>query len=307
MLRVFEISRMTNHNGPGIRTLVHFKGCPLRCVWCSTPESQQSGFQLLLKGNRCIGDLACVQECPQSAISFSDNAGSITINRQKCAECFRCTEVCHSKALTVAGRDYTVDSLLYEICKDEVFFRFSKGGVTFSGGEPLMHMDDDMEELYRRIHEKHISIGIDTTGFVPWTNIERILPYTDFFLWDLKYMDSDKHRQFTGVGNELILENLTRLNSVAGQYGIRIYIRCVQIPGMTDDPDNLMKTCDFLETMKENVEEIALLNFHHLGKQRYEALGWKYDVDDKEPLSVEIMESKAELVRARGFNCRVSM
>lgn len=304
MLRVFEISRMTNHNGPGIRTLVHFKGCPLRCKWCSTPESQLRNEELGYKVSKCIRCGACVQICPEKAICIGPEG--IHIDRNKCTECFSCVRECYAHALTRIGQTWTVDDLVKEIRKDELFFRKSRGGVTFSGGEPLMFADGEMVELFRKVKDHGISIGIDTTGYVSWDKIESILPYTDFFLWDLKVMDSTKHREFTGVSNDLILENLKRLEDCAEKYGIRVYIRCVQIPGMTDTDENLIKTCEFIKDMK-CIQELDLINFHHFGKKRYEYIDRTYDCEGLESLSDDIMEEKKKLVEQFGITCNISM
>lgn len=306
ILKVFEISRMTNLNGPGIRTLVHFKGCPLRCKWCSTPESQLREPELLFKSARCISCGNCVKVCPEHCITMGTEIDSKpSIYRGNCSRCFACAEGCCTKALTVAGKDWTVDELEKEILKDEVFFKSSGGGVTFSGGEPLMFADDEMTELYRRLHEKGISIGVDTTGFVPWEKIEPLLPYISFFLWDLKVMDSKKHVEFTGVDNRLILENLKKVEENSEKFGTRVYIRCVQIPQHTDYDENLAETCKFLSGMK-CIEEIDLLNFHHLGRKRYQASGHPYLMEGFEPLPKEILEAKKELVESFGIPCRVN-
>ncbi len=306
ILRVFEISRMTNHNGPGIRTLVHFKGCPLRCRWCSTPESQLREPELLYKSTRCILCGACMRACPAGAITpAKETEKKLLIDRNLCSRCFACVSECCSGALSKSGKDWFVEDLVKEICKDEIFFANSGGGVTFSGGEPLMYVDEDMVELYRRVKEKSITIGIDTTGYVPWENIERILPYTDFFLWDLKVMDPGKHKELTGVDNRLILENLTKVEENAQKYGIRVYIRCIQVPGFTDFDENLKETCKVLSGMK-CIKELDLINFHHLGLKRYEASGHPYLMEGTEPLPRSILEEKLKLVESLGIPCRIS-
>lgn len=304
MLKVFETSRMTNHNGPGIRTLVHFKGCPLRCIWCSTPESQLREDELGYKMQRCISDGACMRVCPADALHPSPEKG-IEIDRSKCTRCFACVKECYAHALTRIGQDWSVEDLVKEIRKDELFFKNSGGGVTFSGGEPLMFVDDDMVELYRQVKEAGITIGVDTTGFVPWESIERVLPYVDFFLWDLKVMDPEKHKAFTGVDNQLILENLKKVDQAAPQYGTRVYVRCVQVPGMTDYDENLVQTCEFLKGMN-CIEEIDLINFHHLGKKRYEYIQRAYPMGDAEPLAKSLLEQKRELVESLGIRCKIS-
>ena len=301
-MRVFEISRMTNRNGPGIRTLVHFKGCPLRCVWCSTPESQKAEFELRHVPERCIGCGVCVDACSVGAIRMLD--GVSEVNRDLCVRCFACTKVCTAKALTVIGRSWEPEALAAEIMKDKVFFDSSGGGVTFSGGEPLLFVDDDMERLYRILKEAGVSIGVDTTGSVPWPNIERLLPYIDFFLWDLKCMDPERHRRLTGADNALILENLRRVDARAAEFGTQVYIRCVQVPGMTDDDENLIRTCQWLLPLR-CIREVDLLNFHNLGSNRYRYTGRVSPVLDLEPLEQEEMERKRALVQQQGLACRI--
>lgn len=306
MLNVFEISRMTNHNGPGIRTLVHFKGCPLRCKWCSTPESQSAEPELLYKSVKCISCGACLRACPQQAIAPDPQGpGRMAVDRTRCRRCFSCVDACCAGALCRSGRPWTVDALEEEIRRDEVFFRTSGGGVTFSGGEPLMCVDGEMVELYRRIHCAGITIAVDTTGYTRWENIEKVLPFVSYFLWDLKVMDPVRHREYTGVDNALILENLRKVEERAGAAGTRVCIRCVQIPGYTDDDENLVETCRFLKGM-QCVEELGLINFHHLGLKRYQASGHPYLLEDLEPLPMEELRRKMELVRGLGIPCRIS-
>ena len=297
-MKVFEISRMTNRNGPGIRTLVHFKGCPLRCVWCSTPESQESACELRHVSERCIGCGACVAVCPTGAVSMRD--GVSQIDRSLCSSCFSCVDACTSRTLTVIGQTWSPEDLTSEILKDKVFFDLSGGGVTFSGGEPLMYVDDDMERLYRLVKDAGVSIGVDTTGFVPWVSIERLLPYIDFFLWDLKCMDPVRHQELTGVRNELILENLDRVNS----FGTKVYVRCVQVPGMTDSEENLTATCGRIRDLS-CIQELDLINFHNLGPNRYRPIGRTSSVLDLSPLEPDELARKQALVEQHGIRCRI--
>ena len=310
MLKTFEISRMTTHNGPGFRTLVHFKGCPMRCRWCSTPESISRDDELGYKAISCIGDGACIGNCHVQAIEpAADRAMKVNIIRNRCMRCFTCTSVCYAHALVKIGHDWTVDGLYQEILKDEAFFKHSDGGVTFSGGEPLMHMDDDMVVLYQLLFEAGISICVDTSGFVRWENIERVLPYVKYFLWDLKYMDATQHKSLTGKDNSIILDNLGKVAATSLQYGTQIFIRCVQVPGMTDTDENLHDTCRFLLALdyRDCIVEVGLVNFHHLGKKRYEYLDLEYPMEGIDPLGIDEMQNKCNLLRSYGFNARSYM
>ena len=303
MLRVFEMSRMTNHNGPGIRTLIHFKGCPLRCVWCSTPESQKYETELLQKKIKCIRCGSCAENCEYKAIVLQEN-GIPYIEREKCRDCFRCVDECYAHSLVKCGYDWRVENLFDEIMKDELFFRMSGGGITFSGGEPLMMVNEEMIQLYKMLWKKEISIGVDTTGYVTWKNIELVFPYIDFFLWDLKKMNALKHKEYTGVDNALILDNLKRADALAEEAGKDIYIRCVQIPGMTDGEDNLADTIAFVKKLKR-VKSLDLINYHQFGLKRYQALGMEYPLSGVEPLSARVMQKKKKMVEEQGIPCRI--
>lgn len=168
-----------------------------------------------------------------------------------------------------------------------------------------MFVDDDMTALYRKVREAGITIGVDTTGYIPWESIERLLPYINFFLWDLKTMDPEKHKQYTGVDNRLILENLNKVETLAPKYGTRVYIRCIQVPDMTDTDENLEETCAYLKGMR-CIEEIDLVNFHHLGKKRYEYIGRDYPMGEVAPLDKQRLNDKKALVEARGFRCKIN-
>lgn len=299
MLNVLEISRMTNHNGPGLRTLVHFKGGSLRCLWCSTPESQAVQDELGYNFNRCIACLACVDVCPKEAIRPLE--GKIEVDYNLCDVCLRCTEECYPRALKKYGKLWTVDDLVSEIEKDALFFKNSGGGVTFSGGEPLMDVSPEMLELYEKVKGAGINIGVDTTGYVGVDNIDRLIPYINFFLWDMKHMDSDIHFKLTNVHNELILENL----KYADQYGKDIYIRLPLIPDMNNDVENITAACKFINTL-DSVVRVDLVPFHHMGKNRYQFAGKPYLMADAELIPDEQLADIKALVESFGLNCYIS-
>ena len=265
-LILLEIHRMAIPNGPGIRTTVHFKGCPLRCVWCSTPESQKTAIQLGSRPENCIGCGTCFSVCKHGAIE-TDETGRAVVNRQKCSECMECTNLCYSNALTPIGNYVTAEELYREIIKDRILYSKSNGGVTFSGGEPLMNVNDEYLRLLKMLKEEDISIGFDTCGYVPFDNLKNVLDYADFFLWDLKQMNPEVHKKIAGVDNALILSNL--------QYAAKhkkIYIRYPLITGYTDDVNNRRLIADFMLTLNP-VPELHIMPMHHMGASRYEHLG----------------------------------
>jgi pyruvate formate lyase activating enzyme len=294
---VIGITRMTVHNGPGIRTLVLFKGCPLRCIWCSTPESQEAAPELIYYPDRCIGCNDCIAVCPQHAITSGEKA--VSIDRTLCNDCGRCVEVCYTEALRLAGREYTVEELVREVKKDEVVYKHSGGGVTVSGGEPLLDSGFALE-LFRAFRQNGISVGVDTSGFVPRSNLETVLPYVDFFLWDIKHMDDKTHRELTGVSNRLILDNLRFVSD----NNVPVYLRIPIIPGYNDSEENLRAVCEFARDLASLVE-IHILPLHHLGKARYAALGREYPVDCIPLIPDDVLNDIRRLVESYGLKCEI--
>lgn len=298
-ISILDITRMTVHNGPGLRTLVLFKGCPLRCIWCSTPESQISTPQLSQNSRKCIKCYKCLAVCPQKALKIEDD--KIIVDRLVCNNCGECTTVCYAQSLTMKGYRIGVRELADELMRDKAFFNNSGGGVTLSGGEPLNNVDDAFMELLGILKDNKITIGVDTAGYVDAETLMKVIPFVSFFLWDLKVMDPKKHKMYTGVDNELILENLRKLDLT----GIPIYIRCPIILGMTDDNENLQSICAFLKGFK-NIQEIYLLPMHHLGRARYESIGRRYPLEGFDLIQDQEMFEKKKLVESFGFNCSIN-
>ena len=294
---VVSITRMTVHNGPGIRTLILFKGCPLRCVWCSTPESQEEIPAIAFYPDRCIRCDDCLPACPRNAITVGNKA--VIIDRELCDNCGSCAAVCYTEALKLLGRQYTVDELVYEVKKDDVAYKHSGGGVTVSGGEPLLEQEFTLE-LLRAFNRYGINIGVDTCGFVPRKNIESVLPYVDFFLWDIKHMDDNTHRKLTGVSNRLILENLRLVSA----NNTPVYLRIPVIPDYNDSDENLRAVCDFSKDLPSLVE-IHLLPLHHLGKARYVALGREYPIDGIPLIQDDVLREMACMVESFGLKCNI--
>ena len=274
--RIYDIQGFSVQDGPGIRTTAFLKGCPLRCPWCHSPESQAFYPQLSWINMRCLGteacDSRCIKACPKGAIELGDtrlDAKTMTdlqmvhVNRDICDNCGKCAEVCHPHALYICGEDYTVDQLVERLLQDRKFFKMG-GGVTISGGECLCQVEF-VVEVIKRLKEEGINIAIDTTGFAPWETVQKVLPYTDLFLYDLKHMDSEKHKQMVGVPNELILENAKKLAEVGAKMQIRIPV----IPMFNNDEENIRKTAEFCKELGDAVTVIQLLPYHNLGVTKY--------------------------------------
>jgi pyruvate formate lyase activating enzyme len=294
---VLEITRMTVHNGPGIRTLISFKGCPLQCIWCSTPESRRETQEIGFYPDKCIFCGDCVAICPTQALSVGES--SVILDRGLCDDCGVCVNACHSRALKTLGRGYTVDELVREILKDAVMYKHSGGGVTLSGGEPFLRTEF-LLSLLKDLTREDINIGIDTCGFTPRENIQSVLPYVDFFLWDIKHMDDATHKQLTGVSNRLIIDNLR----VVSEKGIPVYIRIPLIPEYNDADENLRAVCKFVQTLPSLVE-IDLLPLHHLGRARYQALGWEYPIEDLPLYQESTLNEMKSLVESFGLKCNI--
>ena len=296
-LMVVSIIRMSIHNGPGFRTLVLMKGCPLVCLWCSTPESQSPDFEIGFDEQKCIACSKCVFECMKKGITLREEKP--VINREICVSCASCTQKCNSKAIYRIGKKYKNSEMLHELLKDRVFYKNSGGGIVFSGGEPLIQADKIMW-LLEELSKEKISVAFDTTGHVNKKIIEGVLTYTDFFLWDIKHMDTVEHKKLTGVGNDLILSNLVFVSNK----GIPVYLRYPMIPGLNDSDDNLRTLCEFATTLKSLVR-LDLLPIHHLGRVRYRNLGRKYPLEGYQLISDDVMKKRKEIVESYGLKCTI--
>jgi pyruvate formate lyase activating enzyme len=293
---VLNITRMTIHNGPGMRTLILFKGCPLHCCWCSTPESQKSEPEIGLYPAKCIQCGDCVPVCPVSAIHLID--GKPVIDRSLCNACGKCAEVCNAKAIEVLGQRMTVAQLIAEVKKDDIIFKYSHGGVTISGGEPLFKTDFALN-LLKAFREEGINTGVDTSGQIPWAALEPMLPYVDFFLWDIKHMDPEKHKQLTGVSNKLILSNAVAVS----ERKVPLYIRIPIITGCNDSEENIRATCEFVKNKLSSTVEVDIMPLHHLGKARYESLNLPYPIGNLALIPDEVMQGIKSLIESYGLKC----
>lgn len=287
---VFDIQRLCVHDGPGIRTTVFLKGCSLHCFWCHNPESIQSQKQLMIFRDKCIGCGRCVDVCPSKAHRFRDQEH--LFDRNRCTGCGACALACPAKALKLSGNCMTAEQVMQEIRKDISFYKTSGGGVTFSGGEPLLQARF-LEELLYSCRENGIHTAIETAGNVPWENVECVLPLTGLFLYDLKVMDPRLHRQFTGSGNQRCLANLKRL----AEQNVPLRVRIPVIPTVNDTEAAMVEIQSFLRGLARKVE-IELLPFHKWGLSKYNSLDIPYQAETFSTPEPETMKRLYDIVHS---------
>ena len=290
---IFDIERSSTVDGPGIRTVVFLKGCPLRCLWCQNPEGQRPFPEIRWNSEKCIGCRKCIEACPQSAISLVNN--KLVTDRDLCINCGVCTKVCFAQARELCGKYMTVEEVFNLIKRDMVFYLNTGGGITVSGGEPTIQAAF-LIDLFKKCKEANIHTALDTCGYTEWDVLKNILHYTDLVLYDLKQMDPEKHYKYTGVPLDNILKNLKKIDEM----GIPIWIRTPVVPGHTDDEENIAKISSFIIDLK-HLKRFDLLPYHSYGRQKYPMLDRIYQLKEVEPPSLERMNKLKDIAKSEGI------
>lgn len=296
---VFNIQRFSVHDGPGIRTTVFLKGCPLACKWCSNPESQHRFPEVAHNNVFCDKCGRCLDVCEIGAISLDDNG--VKIDRRSCTNCGKCVDVCTRGALRFYGKEMTVEEVFQEIKRDELYYRNSAGGVTASGGEPLFQ-SDFTKELFKRCQDVGIHTTLDTCGYSKSHTLEEVLAYTDLVLFDLKLMDPVAHRKWTGRSNKQILDNL----GLVAATGISLIIRMPLLPGINDRDEDISAVAEYV-SRKGNFHELDLLPYHRFGESKYEMLDRPYKFAGLMPPNGKQVQAAKKIFESYGIDCKIEV
>lgn len=294
---VFNMQRFSVHDGPGVRTIVFLKGCPLSCKWCSNPESQNRNPQMMFNSKNCNKCGRCIKVCSQGAIDFNNPN---RIDRKKCTNCGKCEEICFPGAMVMSGKDMTVEQVIKELKKEAIQFRKSNGGITLSGGEPLMQPEYSTE-LLKACKSLGWHTAMETTAFASKEVINKVIPWVDLVLLDIKSLDSYAHINNTGVSNQSIIDNIKTI----AQIGTEVIVRVPVIPGFNADRKSIEDIANFTKSL-QTINEIHLLPYHKLGKNKYECIGKEYKMlDEIESPSHELMMELKEVVENIGIKCNI--
>jgi pyruvate formate lyase activating enzyme len=295
---IYNMQRFAIHDGPGIRTLIYMKGCPLKCLWCSSPQTQKPSPEILHIELNCKKCGRCIEACPNDAITISDDE-CIKIDRKLCQSCGECVETCLNQALKLAGKSITVEELFQEVNKDSPFYRRSNGGITVGGGEPTMQ-HEFVAAFLKRCKQIYIHTAIESCGYVKWEYLEKILKYLDLAYFDIKHMDPLVHKELTGVSNELILENIKKASIL-----YPVIIRIPIAPGLNDSDENILATAKFAAELGKNLQRIEILPYHKFGTHLYDQLDMEYKLKNVEPPKDEHMEKLKELIELCGVKAQI--
>jgi len=295
---IFQIQKMSTEDGPGIRTTVFFKQCPLKCIWCHNPESILKKPQLEWFKHKCIGCKICIETCQQGALSFNEEG--MQIDREKCNSCGDCSKECPSTALHMFGELWRLEDLYYEIQKDKVYYTQSHGGLTVSGGEPTLQSDFIVDFL-KKCKENGISTALDTCGYASKKIYEKLLPHVDLVLLDIKEINSDKHKEYTGVPNDLILENAIWISNYVKDNSKKLWVRTPIIPNYTATEENIKGIGEFIVNKLHNIpERWDLLSFNNLCTAKYERLDMDWPLKDFPLMTKNEMDDFVELAKKIG-------
>lgn len=294
---VLNIERFVLHDGPGIRTLVLLKGCPLRCQWCCNPEAISPQMQIMIFPARCIGCGCCMAICPLNAVTLGADRG-VSIDRSLCDGCGRCASVCCSGALQSVGSLMSVEELIQCIAKDTIFWEESGGGVTIGGGEPTLQADF-VSEVLRRCQAMYVHSAVESCAYAEWEQMAKIVRHADLMLVDIKHMDERTHRIITGVSNEIVLANIRRMAALT-----ETVVRVPVIPGVNDSEPHIRQIVEFVK-VTGNIRRIDLLPHHNLGNAKYGALGLECELVAPTVSSLKRGRALCELIASEGVECQV--
>lgn len=305
---IFDIQRWSLHDGPGIRTNVFLKGCPLRCAWCSNPESQIYGPEIVFFPDKCIGCRLCEIDCPYGAVHFEeDHRVDFEQCRRYCGEgspdAFACTRRCYSGAMKIMGRQMTVEEVMDEALRDRELYRSSGGGITFTGGEPLAQARF-LKQLLERTRKEGLQTAVETSAEALREDIERVLEFIDFLFVDLKYLQGDIHRKWMGIDNTRILENCRWLSEACHRRGIQLVVRTPVIPGIHDNERVIGEMAAFIRTQMPETKMYQLLPYHRLGRGKYQNLGKSYAMQELTPPTEECMAALHKIVKSYGLQTK---
>lgn len=293
---ITEIQRFSLNDGPGIRTTVFFKGCDMRCLWCHNPETINPRPEILYHPRNCINCLHCVEVCPTKAQSSQD--GLHHFDHSKCISCGACAEICYPQAMELSGKKMTVPEILDEIMQDKAYYDGSGGGVTLSGGEVLCQIPF-AAQLAKACKEQGISVALETNLNRPYEEMQPLLSFVDLVMCDIKLINDDAHKRWTGADNALVLENVKKLSDA----GIPLIVRTPLIPGATDDDQNIGGIAQYL-TGINSLQYYELLNFNPLGGSKYDGLGRKNPFEQAKPLPTSRLKELQAVAAAHGIAVR---
>ena len=300
---VFNIQRYSVDDGPGIRTLVFMKGCPLRCLWCSNPEGQRIEPSLLYVERLCINCRKCTIVCPSGAVE--DSSKGLKWNRARCIECFRCVSVCPSEARQVCGDSFTVEQLMAEVEKDRAYYRRSGGGVTLGGGDPLLQ-SGFCAAFLEEAKKRNLHTAVETCGYAKWEALQAVMRHADLMFMDIKHMDPAQHKKLTGKSNQLILNNIKKASKAIDEIWQEIIIRIPVIPTLNDSESNIESTAEFVKRLG-TIKKIELLPYHNMGQIKYLRTKWtkSYPLSGLKRSSDDAMQKLKDIIMSIGIESEI--